>query len=310
MFVISYALFAINSKFYLFIILAFIITILTSLRITVFGLIVKDKSDKNELSRNEGLVYTFMNAGWVVGPLVAGFIADRFGINKVFLLSAVFMLMSWVLFKISKIKDSNIKKKTDSNLIKNFIDFFKDKQRVLSFILAGGDNFWWILIYLFMPLYIIERGLGDLWIGYFLFAVAVPLVLGEYKLSKITGKIGFKKMFKIGFLILAIASLACFFISNIYIILIILVIASIGPAILEPTTEAYFFDITPDKDESRFYGPFNTSADVNQFTAKIFSSIVLLLLPFKYVFLVFAAGMFGLFLLCFLIKEFVEKKKR
>lgn len=89
--------------------------------------------------------------------------------------------------------------------------------------------------------------------------------------------------------------------------MILLVLASIGPAILEPNTEAYFFDITPDKDESRFYGPFNTSIDVNQFVAKIVSSIVLLCLPFRYVFLVFGGGMIILFLLCFRIKDVVEK---
>jgi MFS family permease len=308
MYVITYILFAINSKFYLFILLAFILTILTTLRITTFGLIVKDKSNQKQLSRNEGLVYTFMNVGWVLGPLIAGFIADKFGINRVFLLSATFMFMAFVLFRISNIKDSHVKKKVDLNLLKNFLAFFKDKQRVLAYIIAGGGNFWWILIYLFMPLYILKQGLGDLWIGYFLFAVALPLVLSEYKISKFVGKVGFQKMFKIGFLILAIAAIACFFVNNIYAIMIILVLASIGPAILEPNTEAYFFDITPDKDESRFYGPFNTSIDVNQFVAKIVSAVVLLFLPFKYIFLVFAAGMIVLFLLCFKIKDVVERK--
>ena len=186
MYVITYILFAINSKFYFFIVLAFVLTILTTLRITIFGLIVKDKSNQKQLSRNEGLVYTFMDTGWVIGPLIAGFIADKFGISKVFLLAAVFMFMAFVLFKVSKIKDSHVKKKADLNLVKNFLAFFKDKQRILAYIIAGGGNFWWILIYLFMPLYILKQGLGDLWIGYFLFAVAVPLVLSQYKLSKLT----------------------------------------------------------------------------------------------------------------------------
>lgn len=310
MYVITYILFAINSKFYLFIVLAFVLTILTTIRITVFGLIVKDESNQKQLSRNEGLVYTFMNAGWVLGPLIAGFIADKFGISRVFILAAVFMFMAWVLFRVSKIKDSHAKKKVDLNLVKNFVEFFKDKQRVLAYVISGGGNFWWILIYLFMPIYILKQGLGDLWIGYFLFAVAVPLVLTEYKISKLAGKVGFKKMFKIGFFILFAISIACFFINNIYAIMILLVLASIGPAILEPNTEAYFFDITPDKEESKFYGPFNTSIDVNQFVAKIVSSVVLLFLPFKFVFLVFAAGMLALFFISCGIKDFVEKKKR
>jgi len=306
---ILYLLFAINTKFYIFIILAFIVTIMYTLRTTSFGIIVKDYSAKKQLSRNEGVMYTFFNLSFVIGPLIAGYVAEKFGINIVFTLSAIFVFLAFFVFRISSIKDKNVKKKTDGSLVKNFFDFFKSKERVLAYILGGGVNLWWILIYLFIPLFIIRNNLHELWIGYFLFAVAVPLIFLEFIFAKLAGKIGFKKMFKIGFLIPCIFAVSCFFFSNVYIILSLLVLASIGLAMLEPTTEAYFFDILKGKEELRFYGPYNTTMDVNNFIGKIIASTLLIFLPFRYIFLIFAGFMFIMFLISFRIRDVVERKR-
>ena len=307
---IAYILFAINTKFYIFIILALIITILSTFRITSYGIIVKDKSQESQLSRNEGLVFTFSNIAWVVGPLIAGYIAEKYNVNIVFVLSAVFVLLALFLFRISNIRDANIKKKTDKNMIKNLIDFFKDKDRVIAYFTSGGMCLWWILIYLFMPLHIIRSGLDNLWVGYFLFAVAVPLILTEYKFSKLAGKWGFKKIFKTGFALIGILSFICFFIGNIYLLLGVLVLASFGMAMLEPTTEAYFFDISKKKEDCRFYGPYNTAIDTNHFVGKVSASVLLIFLPFKYLFLLFGFFMFIMYLLSFKVKNVIENRRK
>ena len=309
LFAITYFLFSINTKFYFFIILAVIITILATLRVTSFGIIVKDKSGDKHLSRNEGLIYTFLNVAWVIGPLIAGYLSEKFGVSLIFTLSAIFILISATLFKISKIKNPHIMKNIDGNLVKNFIDFFKDKKRIKSYILGGGVNLWWTLIYVFVPLYIIRSGLDIIWVGYFLFAIAVPLMICEFYFSKLAGRIGFKKVFKIGFLIPAILVIVCFFITNVYIVLGLLILASIGLAMVEPTTEAYFFDIINKKDECRFYGPYNTTTEVNDFIGKIFSATLLIFLPFKFVFLLFGIFMLGLAFLSTRIKDIIENKK-
>jgi len=310
LFGITYLLFAINTKLYIFVILAFFLTIFYTLRMNSYGIIVKDKSTKTQLSKNEGLIYTFMNLAWVIGPLIAGYLANAYGISLVFLISAIFVFLSALTFKISKINDVNIKKKLDKNIFKNTKDFFKNKNRTLAYFISGSVNLWWILIYLFMPMHIIRSGLNNLWIGYFLFAIAVPLVLFEYKFSKLAGKKGFRKIFKTGFGILVLISLLCFFITNIYLTLFLLAFASVGMAMLESTTEAYFFDIIDKKDECKYYGPYNTGIDVSQFAGKVLASVVLIFLPFKYVFLLFGTLMFIMFLLSFKIKNVIENRKK
>jgi len=309
LFAITYILFAINSKLYIFVIFAFILSILNTFKTTSFGILIREKSSKKLFSRNEGFVYTFTNISWVLGPLLAGYISNKYSINLIFILSAIFILIGLFLFRISKIKDTNTKKKTDSNVLKNFFDFFKDKDRVKAYILSGGIDMWWVLTYLFIPLLIIRNNLSILWVGYFLFAIAVPLILLEYKSSKLAGKIGFKTLFKIGFLIPCIFAFICFFVTNIYWILALLILASFGIALTEPTTEAYFFDISSKKEMLRFYGPYNTTIIVSDFFGKIIASTILIFFPFKFIFLFFSIYMLLMFFLSFKLKEVIESKK-
>ncbi len=310
LFIITYILFAINHNFYIFLALAVAMTIILAVRMTSFGILVRDNSKNKEVSVNEGIVYTFMNIAYVVGPLVAGFIAASFGLSWVFVLSALFLLFGLIIFKTTGIKDTEGKKKVDKNVLKNFIDFFRDKKRVMAYVFGGGVNLWWSLIYLFIPLMIIRSHLGEVWVGYFLFAVAVPLILFAYVFSKWTAKHGFKKMFKAGYFLVAILAFACFFVSNIYIILGLLVLASVGMAMLESTTEAYFFDILKGKEKYRFYGPYNTAIDAGSLVGKLLGSILLIFLPFKFIFIFFGIFMFGLFLLSYKTKKIIESDRK
>jgi MFS family permease len=128
----------------------------------------------------------------------------------------------------------------------------------------------------------------------------------EFYFSTLAGRVGFKRMFKIGFLIPGIISIICFFLGNIYAILGLLVLASVGLAMLEPTTESYFFHTVGEKEVSRFYGPYNTTIEINDFLGKLLSATILIFLPFKYLFLFFGVAMFFFAFLSFKIKNVYE----
>lgn len=307
---ISYLVFALAKNLFLFFTASFLITVFTSLRINSFGIIIRDRSNKKKLSRNEGLIYTFFNVAWLIGPIIAGFIFQAYGIPIIFFLSLFFVLLGLGLFLVSNINSANIKKTPERNLLKNFSRFFKNRDRVYSYLISGGVNFWLILSYLYVPLMILERGIPKFWIGIFLSAVVLPLVIFELPFSNLASKIGFKKIFRMGYFVLATASLSCFFIDNIFVIMSVMVLASVGVAMIEPTTEAYFFDILRRKgDELRYYGIYNTSIDVHHFVGKFLAGFLFLFFPLKSVFIFFSIFMFIYFLLCGKIRNVHEGRK-
>ena len=303
---------SINKNLIIFIILSIAITILITIKITAFGIIVRDKSNKEKVSEDEGVIYSFNNTAWVIGPLIAGLVLIDFGMPIVFVSSSLLIFISFILFKISNIKDSNIMKKAYGNVFSNLADYFNNKDRVISYILGSGVTFWWVLIYLYTPLLMIENGLPTSSIGIFLFAAAAPLIVLEYPFSKIAGKFGAKKLFALGYFIALIASSMAFvFIEQIYVALGFLVFGSVGLAMLEPTTEAYFFDLLKNKkDENKFYGPYNTAIETGLIVGKLAPAALLLILPFKFIYALFAIILLGLFLLSFKAVNIIEGKKK
>jgi len=307
---ISYWLFSFLSNIYAIILLGLLIAVISTLKVTSFGIILRDKSGDKSVSKNISLIYTFLNISWLIGPLIAGFVSQEYGIGKVFIIAAIFMFISFILFASFRVVDNRTEKKIDTNILKLLKDFLKTKDRLLIYVLSGAVNFWWALIYIYIPIYIIESGLKSSVVGYFLFAVVIPLILFEYYFGKLTAKVGFKKIFLTGYILLSIFALSCFFISNIYVILLLLVCASIGAAMVEPTTEAYFFDIITKDQRDKYYGPYNTAIDVGNSLATFFGAIILLFLPFKFIFIFFAVSMFIFAMLSLKIKNVIEARKK
>ncbi len=308
-YIASYILFALLPNIYVIIILGAIIAVTASLKITLFGIIVRDKTKSSHLSENEGIIYTLLNLSWLIAPILAGFISNMYGMRSVFIFGSIIFLLAFIFFKLFKIRDSRKTKKIDENPLRPLVDFFKKKERIHAYFLGGGMNFWWALIYIYIPLFIFESGFNEKLIGYFLGAVVIPLVFTEYYFAKLAGKKGFKKIFIIGYLILGISALSVFFISNIYLILLILALASFGAGMLEPTTEAYFFDIVNKNQRDKFYGPYNTTIDLHAFLGTFLSAIILLLLPFKFIFILFSIVMFTFALMSSKIKNVIENRR-
>jgi ACDE family multidrug resistance protein len=301
--IICYFLFLFVHTFLFFLMIATALTLAYVLRISSFGIVVKDKSKDKDLAKNEGLFYTCFNIGYVIGPLIAAYLLAKVGFSSIFILGLLTALISLIFFQFSKIKDVHISRKTDKSITKNFYDFFREKERVIPYVIKMGISLWWVLIYVFMPLYIVQQGLKSAMVGYFLFAIAVPLILAEYKFSKLTSRWGYKKLFRWGFVIPLIAAVLSFFTSSILLIMIFLTLASFGLAMTESTIESYFLSIVKKEEINRYFPPFNTSADVGAFIAKLIASLLIVILPFKSIFLLFALFMFIIILFSNKIKE-------
>jgi ACDE family multidrug resistance protein len=307
-YLVSYMLFYFIDNLYFAIILGLIIYVSASLRVNVSGIILRDKSRDGQVPKNTGFMYVLLNISWLLGPLLAGFLSQRFGIKFIFIISGLLMFLAFSLLKEFGLKDNRKTKKVENNLFHLIKGFFSKKKFVLSYIVSGGVNFWWAFIYIYVPIYIIESGKSDLIVGYFLSGIIAPLVLLEYLFGKATGKVGFKKMFFRGYLIVLVVSLLCFFINDIYAILILLVLGSVGIAMLEPTTESHFFSIASKDERDKYYGVYNTSIDLNYVISLFLVAMLLRFVEFKYSFILIGVFM-GIFALVSLMtKDKIRKK--
>jgi len=304
----SYFLFSFNDNLVFAVILGIVVYSAASVRINAMGIILRDKSKDGSVSKNTGLIYTLLNIAWLLGPVLAGFLSVRFGVRSVFLIAGILMFSAFLFLKFSGFKDNRKNEKVRGNIFGFVKNFFSKKKFILNYVVRGGISFWWAFIYIFIPIYIIESGRSSLIVGYFLAGVVAPLIFLEYPFGKIAGRKGFKKMFFRGYIILAIVSIFCFFIGDFYAILVLLILGSVGAAMLEPTTEAYFFDITTIYQRDKYYGIYNTSLDIFYALSLFVIAIALRFFEFKNSFL-----FMGIFMLIFALislgaKEVIERK--
>lgn len=309
-FAISYFLFGIYSNIYLVIILGILIAFASSLRMTTGGLIIRDNSESGNVAKNEGVIYALLNIAWLIGPLISGYLANKYGFSSVFFLSSALILFSIFIISFSKIKDKIKVKYIKTNIFKSILNFFKEKDRVLIYIISLSVPFWWAFIYVYMPLFIIANGLSELQLGLFISGVTVPLIFGDYIFARIAGKKGFKKLFFIGFISLGILAISLFFIQNIYLILSLLIFAGISISMIEPTIEAYFLDIVKEEERDKYYSIYSTSAHLGALIGAGSAAAVLAFLPFKSLFLLFGIPMIALSFVALKIKDSYESKKK
>ena len=305
---ISYFILSLATNVYLIIFIGVIISVFASLRGEVFGIIIADKSRKKEVSKNEGAIYTFFNLAWLIGPLVAGFIAKLYGFNKVFMWAAGFLLLSLILFKEFDLKDKRKSRVSEQSFFSLIKEFFSNKQLFYVYLISGGISLWWAFIYIYGPIYIIEQGFGREFVGIFLFSVAIPLVLLEYVFGKLASKIGMRKVFVLGYLLMGVSAIICFFVSNPFVLFGFVLLASVGASMLEPTTEAYFFDITPASQRDKFYGVYNTTIDVFYSLSTFLAGLVLLWFSFNYLFLLFGVILILMAGISMKVRNVVEEK--
>jgi DHA1 family multidrug resistance protein-like MFS transporter len=309
-FAVSYFLLSVYSNVYVVIALGAFIALFSSLRVTLVGLVVRDNTEDDKVSRNEGIIYALLNSAWFVGPLIAGYLAERYGFQSVFFLAAVFILISIFVFNFFKIKDDRRTKEIDHHIFKIILGFFKNRERALTYILTLSVTFWWSFIYIYMPIYIINQGFGELLLGIFLAAVSVPLIFCDYITGRIANKRGFKKLFFVGFISLGILAISCFFISNIYVVCGLLILASVSVSMIEPTSEAYFLDIIEEDERDKYYSIYTTSVNIGSLIGSLPAAALLLFLPFNSLFLFFGIPMIILAFLALSIKDSYELEKK
>lgn len=309
-FAVSYLLFSVYSNVYLVIVLGILIAVASSMRVMLTGLIVRDNSKNQEVSRNEGVIYSLLNSAWFVGPLISGYLANLYGFKSAFFLASVLIVLSIFLFNLFRIKDNRKAEHVDGNIPKIVVAFFRKRNLRLAYILSLSVSFWWTFIYIFMPLYIIDSGLSEVVLGLFISVVTVPLIFGDYIFAKAAGRTGFKKLFFIGFTTLGVLAVSLFFISNIYAILALLVLASVSVSMIEPTTEAYFLDIVNENERDRYYGIYATAVHIGALAGSLPAAALLAFLPFKSLFLFFGIPMIIFAFIALRIKDSYEFRKK
>ncbi len=268
---------------------------LVSIYITI-GLFVREYTTLKQIGKTEGVYFSVYNIGYLLGPLFGGLLASAYSFGTVFMIVAVpQFLISLLLFMIP-LKEKQIQYKHEFKLF----DYFKNRELRKLYLITFGLVAWWAMLYTYIPLFANTSGFTEKVIGYALFASVIPLIILEVPIGKLADMYGFRKYISLGFLIMAVITAFAYFATPLYAIIII-VIATLGAAFIEPLIEAYFFEEvrTKEKQES-LYPMYKTSTEVSHMMAPLVYSTILIYFDFRGLFLF--VSLFMLFFALFALR--------
>ncbi len=274
------------------------------------AVLVRDYSPKREFAASQGIYFTFMQGGWVIGPIIAGFIADRYEPKFSFLIFSLFVIIGVIYSRIILTKKSPKRmsafKKEETrlfNLLKSFKGYVKLHKHALPlYLLSMFVNIWIGVEWVFVQ--IASSNIfhfSDMLVGLLFAGMMLVEGLLYYISGRIMDKVGKRFILITGFLLLTFstlyASLSIY--SSFFVFFLLLGAGAIAWII--PGTEAIATELIPIKKRGEMTGVFDSSKDMGLILGPLIGGAVAQLTgnpmtPFFFVALIGTAGVFVILL--------------
>jgi MFS family permease len=267
------------------VLLLMLFIIISHIEWVALDVIVESFSVDNKSGRIRGLHLMILNAGFWFGPFASTYILDKIGFDGIFIFSLIFNCFVFI-FGIIGFRNINHKFEQKLKILDVFKKVLAKKDILRIYYVSFVLEFFYALMTIYTPIYL--RDLGYSWesIGLIFTIMLAPFVLLQYPMGILADKkFGEKEFLIFAILIMAISTIAIYFIGSGSVVIwaVVLFATRIGAALIEILRDSYFFKKVDafDVDIINF---FRTSLPVAYIAATTFSSFILFFLPIKFAF--------------------------
>ncbi len=289
----------------LFIAIAFICFVTTNtLVLFCIDIFIEHFGTPKTVGKTRGIYLTVINLGWIVSPILSGFLITHEGgyraIYTVAFIMTILMSIGLLLY-VKKFKD---KVYTKTPFLKVY-KFLKENKHILAVNLINFIlQFFFALMVVYTPIYLHEHiGLGWDKLGVIFTFMLLPFVLFSIPIGKLIDRYHVHKrmLLNIGFVIMGVSTILISQLDTKSVVFwaIILFMTRVGAAIVETTSEIYFFTHVREED-AYLLSIFRDMTPVAYIVAPLIGSLFILFFPFQYLFI--GLGMFTFIGLYYVIK--------
>jgi len=271
-------------------IIAFIFAISsTALIIIGFDIIIESFSQQKEEGEVRGINLALGNLAFLIGPIMAGIIAEQFNLQSVYLFAAVILLLM-VLFFHTRFKyfkqHSNYKQK---KILSGISKIFKKKNTRDSYMSGFVVEFFFAVWAIFTTVYIHET-IGFNWeqIGILFAVMHIPYLILEPIIGNLADKYNKENDLMVtGLIIMAVSFLGVGLLQSSNIILwgLLFIFTRIGASFGQVAHESFFFKKV-NKDDSDIISAYRTMAPLALLLGPLIGSIILLFTGYQQLFII------------------------
>lgn len=260
--------------------------------------------------RIRGLYLTIVNAGFIFGPFISTRILDNSNFHGIFM---TLLLLDSVIFVIALVGIRNVSREFNQResvfeLIKRVL---KRKNVMRSYYMSFALHFFYALMVIYTPLYLLSLGIQWKDIGIIFSIMLVPFILLQYPAGRLADKkLGEKELLILALFLMGVSTLTVYFINSsaVAVWAIVLFSTRIGAALLEILSDSYFYKRI-DGGDVDIIDFFRTARSVAYITASVLSVFLLLFFPLKTVFLLIAVVVFSALYPAFRLSDNISEKE-
>ena len=270
---------------------SFILILTTNTLIALcIDIFIEHFGNPTTVGKNRGLYLTITNMAWMLSPLITALLITEDGGYIAVYIVALITVFFMALGLFFSVKDFNDKKYHRAPFWATYKYLKTNKHMmaitIINFILQFF--FAWMVVY--TPIYL-KQYIGFGWdqMGIIFTIMLAPFVIFGMPVGILVDKYHVRKrtLLIIGFFILALSTFSIPFITakSMALWALILFLTRTGASIIETTSEIYFFSHVKEED-AYLLGVFRDMTPVAYIVAPLFATVIFMLLPFKYLFLV------------------------
>jgi len=242
------------------------------------------------IGKTRGFYLTIINIAWMLSPLISVFLITKEGGYKAIFTLAFIMIVLMTIGLFFAVRTFDDKKYNKTPFLEAY-KYLKTNRHMLSVVMINfilQFFYSWMIVY--TPIYLFNH-LNFNWdqIGIMFTIMLIPFVILGLPVGTLIDKYHFNKrtLLYIGFFIIIISTFIISFITtrNVAIWSLVLFITRVGASIIETTSETYFFTHTTEED-AYLLGIFRDMNPVAYIIAPILASLVFIMLPIKYLFVI------------------------
>ncbi len=255
------------------------------------SLYIMDYIGKRDLTRNESRRMQYAGASWLVGPFLGTWLFDHISESSPFILSAVAAILMLYYFWILRLGDNKVVVKAQSraiNPIHSVLRFAKQKNLRIAYGITLSRSCYWVALFVYGPIYVIESGLPTWVAGVLLSGISVLLFFSPV-IKRISDLIGVRKIIMGGLLITA-SSLMCLGLLGDPqpLGVVFWVTGAVGGVALDVLGNIPFMRMVKPRERTPMTTVFSTWREGSELLTPIIVTVVLLWLDFYFFFFVLA----------------------
>lgn len=257
-------------------------------------MILESYSSDNMSGRIRGKFLTAINLGILLGPFFSTVILEKYGYYGIFLILFIFNAAIFLL-EVTMIGRVNHRFEGQIGVRRILRRVFKRIDIIRIFYVAFILDFFYALMVIYTPIYLISLGFGWEEIGIMFTVMLLPFVFIQYPVGVLADKkLGEKEMLIGAIILMGSATLAMYFIVSVEIFVwaLLLFLSRVGAAMIEVLRDSYFYKRI-DAHDIDLINVFRTASSVAYISSAILSAVLLLVFSLKAIFILVAIVVFS-----------------